>query len=855
MKAERSSFEAVRLLAALAAFWYLQIAALGGGAVQMPLAERMSLGEAGVLALFAITGFLLTASLRRDDRPVRCIRAGILRIYPAFVVCLLFCIVAGALVTTESFGAYFGSWETGRFFLGNAAIFAAHTPLQLPGVFGDAPWPVVDTPLYVLRYGLLLCGALLAIFCLPIVKRLRRPLLLGLMIAAVVVGLDTPASDELTRFTQFDLGLATQYGLAFTIGACAAFLRHRPARSPRMLLALLAALATLAVTDLGAQADYVVSIVAISTLALVLGSSRWPARLVRTPFGDLSYGIYLFGFVIQQLVLTQTTSLPDYGIAILSFLLTIAVGVLSWRLVEAPALGLNVRLDQGAGAPTRAEVGTWTRERLAAARAALGSPGVPALVAACAVALLWAVVGSPQQGRLWIGAVSTAVCLAGAVVLVVQRRRTQGRWLLEPPTMLVAVMLVWHLGFWIMYYLGLAGDYRRGEFLPFTPFATSSAFFAVLVGTLAAVGGTQLGLGRARLQRPARPAGPGTWSYVLAAFGMLLVIGYAATAGRHTIGDYSALFTKDDAARRLYNLGIVLVLTFCAPVLLLERSRRRLGVFEIVVIVPTILAAAVMGSRWVLFSALAISISAISVRGIRVRVLPAVAALLLVIGFSAVVKQVRSGKVDNIGDVPAALVDAKVNPVFDIPQEAGQTYLTLLGTIASLERQESFPTELDRQWGSTYVGPLLTVVPSAEKVVGVDLPRPSKQFAQTYYPKAAASQGFAMGFSFLAELALNFGIPGVLIGSGLLFFVLARLYRLAMQREDLALTFVVWSLSTFAIFGIRNDAYTTIRWAVWGAIAAYLAGRLIASGKDLAISRWRFSWRRSRSAPLLEENR
>ena len=53
-------------------------------------------------------------------------------------------------------------------------------------------------------------------------------------------------------------------------------------------------------------------------------------------FGDLSYGLYLYAFPMQQLVLTlfPQTTLP----VILCTALTAPLALLSWHLIERPAL-------------------------------------------------------------------------------------------------------------------------------------------------------------------------------------------------------------------------------------------------------------------------------------------------------------------------------------------------------------------------------------------------------------------------------------------------------------------------------------------------------------------------------------
>ena len=56
---------------------------------------------------------------------------------------------------------------------------------------------------------------------------------------------------------------------------------------------------------------------------------------------DLSYGVYLWGYPIQQLVIQVNPDLPVAFSVALTIVFTLAVATLSWRHLAAPALGLK----------------------------------------------------------------------------------------------------------------------------------------------------------------------------------------------------------------------------------------------------------------------------------------------------------------------------------------------------------------------------------------------------------------------------------------------------------------------------------------------------------------------------------
>jgi peptidoglycan/LPS O-acetylase OafA/YrhL len=66
-------------------------------------------------------------------------------------------------------------------------------------------------------------------------------------------------------------------------------------------------------------------------------------RAVEPP-ADLSYGVYLYGWPVQQALHALFPALGAVALLWPSLLATLVVAMLSWFLVEKPALGLKRRL-------------------------------------------------------------------------------------------------------------------------------------------------------------------------------------------------------------------------------------------------------------------------------------------------------------------------------------------------------------------------------------------------------------------------------------------------------------------------------------------------------------------------------
>jgi peptidoglycan/LPS O-acetylase OafA/YrhL len=69
------------------------------------------------------------------------------------------------------------------------------------------------------------------------------------------------------------------------------------------------------------------------TLALYLGTRRWIIERLRLPF-DVSYGTFLWGFPIQQMLATYLPNMTGIAHCLVAMTLAGLAGVASWKLVE-----------------------------------------------------------------------------------------------------------------------------------------------------------------------------------------------------------------------------------------------------------------------------------------------------------------------------------------------------------------------------------------------------------------------------------------------------------------------------------------------------------------------------------------
>lgn len=338
-----NNFDALRIAAALMVLFGHAYVLTGREALEPAIRlTGRSFGEIGVSIFFVISGFLVSASWRRTPQPRAFLAARLLRILPGLAVAVtLTALVLGPLVSSLPPGRYFAQAQTWLYPIRNILLYPV--TYALPGVFEATPYPnVVNGSLWTLRLEFSLYAAVPVLW---VVARGRRmvPILAAaaaalLFLACVVAGPAVPATAMIgARYLYLFLagaalfaagpgrwrqgwGAVGAWGLATLVGFA----------SPQWSLAV----STLVLPGL-------VVAIALTPLRGLSSLSRW---------GDYSYGIYIYAFPVQQVLvwlLGRDVGLPTYVGLTLACVAPLAAA--SWLLVERPALDLKDRFRRGSG--------------------------------------------------------------------------------------------------------------------------------------------------------------------------------------------------------------------------------------------------------------------------------------------------------------------------------------------------------------------------------------------------------------------------------------------------------------------------------------------------------------------------
>ena len=330
----RNNFDALRLLAASSVIFSHAFLLSQGRQDNEPLmvltGGQSVLGVVGVFVFFIISGFLVTRSFETTASPARFVAKRALRIYPGLALCILLCtFVLGALLTALPPTSYLASGETWDFLLSNLLLNVEHNSLPEVRFTPFDIGHIVDGPLWSLPCEIVMYAMVLVLGMLGLIRVEVLAALLAVGIACL--WFDTASSPYFLGTVLWLLGF-------FAAGML--FHKLHRAHPPDRRLALLAALGLVASVPLGCFlplfplfGGYLVIYLALEPALPAIPAAR---------FGDLSYGLYIYGWPVEQTLVYLTDGrLAWWQLFPLALAVSAVIAFCSWHLIEQPFLRLK----------------------------------------------------------------------------------------------------------------------------------------------------------------------------------------------------------------------------------------------------------------------------------------------------------------------------------------------------------------------------------------------------------------------------------------------------------------------------------------------------------------------------------
>ena len=300
------------------------------------LTGQTTLGGLSVYCFFIISGFLIAASWERRKTVGQFLKKRVLRIYPGFII-------------ANAVGVFLVAPMAADSAIGNALVSLqqfAWDCMRLQGtqlsdtLFSQNHLHAVNGSIWSIAYEFWCYIGVIILGLMPLFH--RRSFVLGLFVASLAVAFIFPAY-HLEWFGGGILGKIFGYPFFWAMllpnylaGVVAWRYRDKLVVSDRV--AMMSAIA-LAVSIPVANSWSVMF--PVCGAYLVLWAAFHPLFRLHgfSKYGDFSYGMYLYAFPIQQLlVMHNSGSMNPYALFALAWPLSILAGMLSWYVVERPFL-------------------------------------------------------------------------------------------------------------------------------------------------------------------------------------------------------------------------------------------------------------------------------------------------------------------------------------------------------------------------------------------------------------------------------------------------------------------------------------------------------------------------------------
>ncbi|MBN5198781.1 acyltransferase [Serratia marcescens] len=321
-----NNLDLIRLLAAISVIVYHSFPLNPQWGLTDPIKDTFSYMTTGGLAVkvfFFISGLLVTNSLLSRKSTIHFVISRTFRIFPglAFVL-ILTALVIGPIFTTMPLIDYFKSGQPLIYILKNLSL---QTQYFLPGLFEGNKYGA-NGSLWTIHYEVFAYAVVLGTFLLGIGK---SKWFSSLICFCIIIEPISPLKGIL--FASSDNNAIYLLAPCFALGSLLAInknLYNSNMLAPMVIFLSQFIFTTEAISSLLMCLSVCLALLHISSLEIV---KKIKVRQ------DISYGVYLWGFPVQQ-VISQSFHFGFFVNVLLSILLTMVIALVSWVVIEKPAI-------------------------------------------------------------------------------------------------------------------------------------------------------------------------------------------------------------------------------------------------------------------------------------------------------------------------------------------------------------------------------------------------------------------------------------------------------------------------------------------------------------------------------------
>jgi len=344
VESKNNNFTFIRLAAAYAVLFAHSYVLSTGHVASDPVTHLIlrwwgqGLGTVAVVVFFIVSGFLISASYLHRDNIFAFFEARFLRIFPALIVAVIFCVlVVGVWATSLSTTEYLSHQGTWSFFWHNITLLGG-VSFRLPGVFMGNPFQGgVNGSLWTLPIEMYMYAMVMLVGALGVLKQRAAFNTCVIIFVAILFAMQQKWF-QIHGVSANHAGLMMAYiaGVFYYVNRAFIPLNFGMLAFVVMMLVLLYGTVVWSLAQVFGFA-YIVLFVALHPSIRLPNLDKW---------GDYSYGVYIYAFPVQQLLAMYIKPTP-MEMFVYATLITFPLAILSWKYVEKPALKLKGRIPMG----------------------------------------------------------------------------------------------------------------------------------------------------------------------------------------------------------------------------------------------------------------------------------------------------------------------------------------------------------------------------------------------------------------------------------------------------------------------------------------------------------------------------
>ncbi len=335
---EANNFDILRIVFS----WFVVISHsyfLNNDSISDPLAwltgNYLIFSYIGVKGFFVISGYLIFHSLVRSNSVYEYLVKRVLRIFPGLIMALLLSLLAIYFIYPSKKTPFLFNPEIYTYFTDNVLLLRSH--FNIPGVFEGLRSKAVNGSLWTIRFEFLCYLMLLLVF--PI-RKFKKPITLIIAIflgCCILLPVFLPGWVHAVQ-RPIQLELLLELGSYFFMGSFLACFAWDEILFKKWAFACSLSMITLCIL---LKTDRIFLLVPLSFAIIHIGKKKSRmASWIHQTLGDPSYGMYLYAFPIQQLLIFALK--PSTLLLLMaSTLLSLFMGIMSWQCIEKQALGMK----------------------------------------------------------------------------------------------------------------------------------------------------------------------------------------------------------------------------------------------------------------------------------------------------------------------------------------------------------------------------------------------------------------------------------------------------------------------------------------------------------------------------------